>query len=243
MWFYIGFWVRLIKNDFLGVNMYGRIKLYLPGQTETQIKYKMSQPRKSLLNPIHPEIAKHLADRRKFGFTHPLDFLQLQLSNTAELININDGDYYTAGEETKASTSEFLTGIQNDVIQLANRVFQQMLFPKLIHLITESKGSCGSGQCESANWELIAVNTNDTNDGSAYPSATFCLHSWWRGTGGDQDENKEYCRLVILSNPGDGTATARIEDLAADLKTVITSDAESTITKYDDLSKWVRENL
>lgn len=71
----------------------------------------MSQPINSLLNPAHTEIAAHLANRGKFGFTYPLDILQSQLANTAEMINIPDGDYYTAGAGTKARTSEFLTGI------------------------------------------------------------------------------------------------------------------------------------
>ena len=42
----------------------------------------MSQQRKSLLNPVHPEIAAHLANRQKFGFTHPLAILQSQLAST-----------------------------------------------------------------------------------------------------------------------------------------------------------------
>lgn len=208
----------------------------------------MSQQRKSLLNPDHPEIAAHIAKHRKFGVTYPLDILQSQLANTAEMINIPDGDYYTAGAGTKDMTAEFLTGIQNDVIQLANRVFQQMLFPKLIHLITQSPGSCGFRVCESANWELIAVTEKqvlENGNENVFHSATFCLHSWWRETGlpGENKTQKEYCRLVIISNPGDGTAIARMEDLDADLSTVINSDAESTITKYDDLAEWVRENL
>lgn len=205
----------------------------------------MSQQRKSLLNPMHPEIAAHLADRRKFGFTHPLDILQSQLANTAEMINIPDGDYYTAGAGTKSGTAEFLTGIQNDVIQLANRVFQQMLFPKLIHLITHSQGSCGFGVGESANWELIAVTEKkvlENGTENVFHMATFCLHSWWREPVENKSE-KEYCRLVILSNPGDGTAIVRMEDLADDLITVSNKDAETTITKYDDLDKWVQENL
>lgn len=205
----------------------------------------MSQQRKSLLNPVHPEIAAHLADRRKFGFTHPLDILQSQLANTAEMINIPDGDYYTAGAGTKSGTAEFLTRIQNDVIQLANRVFQQMLFPKLIHLITQSQGSCGFGVGESANWELVAVTEKkvlENGTENVFNMATFCLHSWWRETAENKSE-KEYCRLVILSNPGDGTAIVRMEDLASDLITVINKDAETTITKYDDLANWVSENL
>jgi len=141
----------------------------------------MSQPRKSLLNPVHPEIAAHLANRQKFGFTHPLAILQSQLANTAEMINIPDGDYYTAGAGTKNMTAEFLNGIQNDVIQLANRVFQQMLFPKLIHLIIESEGSCGFGVGESATWELIAVTEKQVLENgteNVFNMATFCLHSW-----------------------------------------------------------------
>ncbi len=231
------------KNDFLGVAFFGITEIQHLNNTQ------MSQPRKSLLNPVHPEITAHLdAKTCGFGFLSPLDILQSQLANTAEMINIPDGDYYTGGAGTKSGTAEFLTGIQNDVIQLANRVFQQMLFPKLIHLITQSQGSCGFGVGESASWELIATTEKkviENGDERVVHMATFSLHSWWRETS-DPTENKtdkEYCRLVILSNPGDGTAIVRMEDLADDLITVINKDAETTITKYDDLDKWVQENL
>lgn len=123
-----------------------------------------------------------------------------------------------------------------------------MLFPKLIHLITQSVGSCGFGMGESASWELIAITEKKVIENGiekVFHSAIFCLHSWWRKTSGPDGNKteKEYCRLVILNNPGDGTAIARMEDLDADLTTVINKDVESTITKYDDLAKWVRENL
>lgn len=235
------FWENLEKTIFRG-GCFVRNQIIF-----THRKYKMSQPRKSLLNPVHPEIAAHIANRQKFGFTHPLDILQSQLANTAEMINIPDGDYYTAGPGTKSMTAEFLTGIQNDVIQLSNRVFQQMLFPKLIHLITQSPGSCGFGVGESASWELIATTEKkviENGTENVFHIATFSLHSWWRETS-DPVENKaekEYCRLVILSNPGDGTAIARIEELAADLKTVI-SARESILDKYSDLDEWVKNNI
>ena len=190
--------------------------------------------RNSLLNPVHPEIAD-AKNTGKLKYYNPLDVLKSQLEATAELLNINDGDYFIgAGDAaTRTQTSQFLTGIQADVISLSNRVFAGMLFPKLIELITQRRYS-GWGQGDDTSWELTHISNPA---GCAEPSATFMLHRWWLIS----DDTKEFCRLTIIGiTADDGQATARIEYLADDLKIVLqTKDAQ--INKYDDLSEWVAE--
>ena len=91
--------------------------------------------RNSLLNPIHPEIIEASNTVKKHYY--PLDILKMQLETTAELLNINDGDYFIgAGDATtRIQTSRFLSGIQSDIIGLSNRIFAGMLFTKVIELI------------------------------------------------------------------------------------------------------------
>lgn len=186
----------------------------------------------SLLNPVHPEIAD-TKNTGKLKYYNPLDILKCQLETTAELLNINDGNYFIGAEDaaTMTQTSQFLTGIQADIISLSNRVFAGMLFPKLIELITRRRYS-GWGQGDDTSWELTHINNPA---GCLEPSATFMLHRWWHSS-----EPKEFCRLTITGITGDGQATARIEYLNADLKTVLQSQ-DRQITKYDDLAEWVAE--
>ena len=189
--------------------------------------------RNSLLNPVHPELTD-AKNTGKIKYYNPLDILKSQLETTVELLNINDGDYFVGVKDadTRTQTSQFLTGIQADIISLSNRVFAGMLFPKLIELITQRRYS-GWGQGDDASWELTHISNSE---GCAEPSATFMLHRWWLSC----DDTKEYCRLTITRITGDGHATARIEYLLDDLKTVLQSQ-DGQITKYDDLSEWIAE--
>ena len=194
--------------------------------------------RNSLLNPVHPELTDS-KNTGKLKYYHPLDKLKSQLETTAELLNINDGDYFIgAGDaDTRTQTSQFLTGIQADIISLSNRVFAGMLFPKLIELITQRRYS-GWGQGDDTSWELTHISSSSNSisnpAGCAEPSATFMLHRWWLSS----DDTKEFCRLTITRITDDGQATARIEYLADDLKIVLQSQ-DVQINKYDDLSEWV----
>ena len=97
--------------------------------------------RNSLVNPVHPELEEAKTKNRELKFSYPLEILKTQLENMVELINIVDGDYFIgAGDaDTRTQTSQFLTGIQTDVISLSNRIFTGMLFPKLIELITQRR--------------------------------------------------------------------------------------------------------
>lgn len=188
----------------------------------------------SLLNPVHPELTD-TKNTGKLKYYHPLDILKSQLESSAELLNINDGDYFIGAQDTdtRSRTSQFLTGIQADIISISNRIFAGMLFPKLIELITFRNYS-GFGVGDSASWEIINI-CNPA--GCAEPSATFMLHRWWLS-----NEPKEFCRLTITGITGDGYATARIEYLKEDLETVLQTK-DTQINKYDDLSDWVDEHF
>lgn len=188
--------------------------------------------RNSLVNPVHPELEAAKTNNRELKHCYPLEILNTQLEKMAELINIADGDYFIATEDatTKTRTSEFLTGIQADVISLSNRVFHWMLFPKLIELITQ-KHYIGWGQGDDTSWEITSISNQV---GCLEPSATFMLHRWWLSS----HDSKEFCRLTINKLTDAGQATARIDYLAADLKTVLQKQ-EAEITKYMDLTEWV----
>lgn len=184
----------------------------------------------SLINPVHPELvaainAKHF---------QPLQILKTQLENIAELININDGNYFVASGNAmiKLQTSEFLTRIQTEIIGLSNKIFAGMLFPKLIELITQMRYS-GWGQGDDASWEITSISNQED---CLEPSATFMLHRWWLSS----DDTKEFCRLTITRLTDTGQATARIEYMKEDLKTVLQSQV-AQITKYDNLTEWVAE--
>ncbi len=190
----------------------------------------------SLINPIHPEILDTITNARPRWPRDPLYILRSQLETTSGLLDFPDGKYFEGPSIIKPLLGNFLTDIQSDIINLSNSVFREMLFNKLVHLITH-KSFSGYDQGMSTNWELMDDNTC-LDDTTGY-QAIFKLNLWWHE---DSSARFEWMRLTVIHNPDAKNATARIEELAADLKTVI-SARESILDKYSDLDEWVKKNI
>lgn len=186
----------------------------------------------SLINPIHPEILDTITNARPRWPRDPLYILRNQLEATAGLLDFPDGKYFEGPSIIKPVLGNFLTDIQSYIINLANLVFREVLFNKLVHLITH-KSFNGYDQGMDTNWELMDDTAGIDNQ------AIFKLDLWWHE---DSSARFEWMRLTVIHNPDAKNAIARIEELAADLKTVI-SARESILDKYSNLDEWVKNNI
>lgn len=178
---------------------------------------------------IHPEL--RVAGIEKLD---PILELQKMLTITTQMIDIKSGDWYSIAANVYSNTTQYLTSIQSDIIELANKTFQKMLFHKIINILEKHFYYEIEGYPYGAKttWKLMEISDDCTQ-------ATYILSKYWQYYSDYKGQRApdQYRRFSILNNPGDGTAIISVDYLTKD-NTIIKS-IKTRVNKSQSLEEWV----